>query len=126
MGAGNGFRFAGRQGVVAAHDALQGGHFDDHAGRQVGFAQFGCAQSRFFIFSLKVQARQIKSLTSFSTRRVLSRMEPSFFLEGKGVEAREKVAEFFVCVVFVKESGVGISGADDVFIAFDDEVGVVG
>ena len=49
-----------------------------------------------------------------------------FFLKGEGVQARQKVAEFFVCVVFVKESGVGISGAYDVFIAFDDEVGVVG
>ena len=49
----NGFCFARRQGVVAAHDALQGGHFNDHAGRQVGFAQYGCAQSRFFIFFTK-------------------------------------------------------------------------
>ena len=54
-GACNGFRFTGRQGVVAAHDALQRGHFDNHAGRQVGFAQFGCTQSRFFIFFTKLK-----------------------------------------------------------------------
>ena len=44
QGVGDGIAFAAQAGVVGAHDALQGGHLDHHAGCQVGLGEGGGAR----------------------------------------------------------------------------------
>ena len=115
-GIGNGGAFATVQGVVAPHDARQRGKFDHHLRHKVGFAEVGGALGNGALVSVQPQHVGEERRQAFNAL-VLVEHGAEFCLEGEpaqfGAEGFQRLGD----VVFPEESGVGVAGTDDGFVA---------
>ncbi len=120
-GLGDGWRFAGAQGVVAPHHALQGGHLDHHVGDQVGFAQLGGAAGDGGLSG--VQAQQGGQVFHQGSMRCgLIQHGAQLGLEGERAQARQVIFQRVLEVLADEEGRIGKAGADDVLVAVDDRL----
>ena len=109
---------------MAAHDALQRGHFHHHVRRQVGLAQVRGAQRGLGLFVAQLQQRR-QALHQVFDALALVEHRTQLDLEG---QRGQPGAEIFqpVLHIFADEEGrVGKARADDLFVAVGHHVQVL-
>ena len=108
--------FAAPEGVIAPHDALQGGHFHHHVGGEVGLAEFGRAAGGLQFGIVQAEhGGEVVHQGADALGFIPHGAEVG--LEGEGLEFGQEVFQF-VLAVFADEVGcVREAGSDDVFVA---------
>ncbi len=125
-GGGDTLIFAAAQGVLAPDDALQGGHFGDHLGGEVGFGEVGGAPDIAEIFGSGYAEHGSHVGAEFEHAVGFFEHRAEVGLEGERAEFRAEFFERFLDIFADEEIGIGKAGVDDVFVALGDDVEVFG
>ena len=112
------------QGIVAAHDPLQRGHFHDHVRHQIGFCELGGASGCVSIPIHQPKHRDQLFDNALDTVGLIQH-RAELELEGKRRQARGVLFQLVLHILTDEEGSVGKAGADHLLVAIGDYVNVL-
>ena len=111
----------GCQRIVAPDDALQRGHLDHHARRQVGLAQLGCPAGNRRIRVVQAQRRR-QRLHQRRHPLALVQHRAQLGLEDQRAQAGQEIRQLVLAVIAHEEIRIGKAGAQHVLVALHDQL----
>ena len=116
--------FAAPQGILTADDALQGRHFGDHLGCQIGFGEIDGARQvldgRHILFSQTQHLTHLRAEFQHPVRFI--EHGAKFGVEGQRGEFGAVFFQFEFHIFADEEVCIGKARAEDMFVSFADGV----